>query len=84
VRTKDSCWSVRIVYDPREPSEVSTVDTGVDEVLQVSTYRLVALSCSAFLSLTIWVHLTVRQCSTFDTHREDCTVRRVEYAYEDG
>jgi hypothetical protein len=26
VRTKDSCWSVGTIYDPRELPEVSTVD----------------------------------------------------------
>jgi hypothetical protein len=29
VRTKDSCWSVRTIYDPRELSEVSTVGPGI-------------------------------------------------------
>jgi hypothetical protein len=34
VCTKDSCWSVGIMYDPRELPEVSTVGPGVDGVLQ--------------------------------------------------
>jgi hypothetical protein len=34
VRTKDSCWSVRTIYNPRELTEVSTVGSGVDGVLQ--------------------------------------------------
>jgi hypothetical protein len=29
VRTKDSCWSVRTVYDPRELLGVSIVDPGI-------------------------------------------------------
>jgi hypothetical protein len=29
VRTKDSCWSVGTIYDPRELSEVSTVGAGI-------------------------------------------------------
>jgi hypothetical protein len=33
VRTKDSCWSVGTIYDPRELPGVSTVGLGVDMVL---------------------------------------------------
>jgi hypothetical protein len=33
VRTKDSCWSVGTIYDPRELQGVSIVGTGVDGVL---------------------------------------------------
>ena len=29
VCTKDSCWSVGTIYDPRELSEVSTVSPGI-------------------------------------------------------
>jgi hypothetical protein len=35
VCTKDSCWSVGMIYDPRELTGVSTVSLGVDGVLQV-------------------------------------------------
>jgi hypothetical protein len=35
VRTKDSCWSVGTLYDPRDIPGVSTTDPGVDDVLQV-------------------------------------------------
>jgi hypothetical protein len=35
VRTKDSCWSVETIYDPRELSGVSTTGPGMDGVLQV-------------------------------------------------
>jgi hypothetical protein len=35
VRTKDSCWSVGIVYDPIELPGVSIVGPGVDGVLQM-------------------------------------------------
>jgi hypothetical protein len=34
VRTKDSCWSVGTIYDPRELQGVSTISPGVDGVLQ--------------------------------------------------
>jgi hypothetical protein len=34
VRTKDSCWSMGIIYDPRELPGVSTVGTRLDGVLQ--------------------------------------------------
>jgi hypothetical protein len=32
-RTKDPCWSMGTIYDPRKLPEVSTVRPGVDEVL---------------------------------------------------
>jgi hypothetical protein len=35
VRTKDSCWSVGTIYDPRELPGVSIAGPGVDRVLQV-------------------------------------------------
>jgi hypothetical protein len=35
VRTKDSCWSVGTISDPRELSGVSTLVQGLDGVLQV-------------------------------------------------
>jgi hypothetical protein len=35
VRTKDLCWSMRTIYDPREPLGVSTVSLGVVGVLQM-------------------------------------------------
>ena len=35
VHTKDSCWYVGAIYDPRELPGVSTVGPGVDGVLQV-------------------------------------------------
>jgi hypothetical protein len=34
VRTKDLCWSVGMVYDPRGLPGVSTAGPGVDVVLQ--------------------------------------------------
>jgi hypothetical protein len=35
VRTKDSCWSVQTIYDPRELLGVCTAGPRVNEVLQV-------------------------------------------------
>jgi hypothetical protein len=29
VRTKDSCWSLGTIYDPREPLGVSTASPGI-------------------------------------------------------
>jgi hypothetical protein len=37
VRTKDSCWFVGTIYDPRELLGVSTTGLGVDGVLQSAT-----------------------------------------------
>jgi hypothetical protein len=33
VRTKDSCWSIGTIYDPRGLAGVSTIGSGVDVVL---------------------------------------------------
>jgi hypothetical protein len=35
VRTKDPCWFVGTIYDPRELPRVITADPGLDGVLQV-------------------------------------------------
>jgi hypothetical protein len=35
VRTKDSCWSVGMVYDPKVLTGVSIADLGMDGVLQI-------------------------------------------------
>jgi hypothetical protein len=35
VRTKDSCWSVGMVYGPSGPPRVSIACPGVDGVLQM-------------------------------------------------
>jgi hypothetical protein len=35
VHTKDSWWSVWMIYDPRGLSGVSTTDSGVDGLLQL-------------------------------------------------
>jgi hypothetical protein len=37
VRTKDSCWSVGMVYDPSGLLGVSIVSPGVDRVLQMES-----------------------------------------------
>jgi hypothetical protein len=37
VRTKDPCWSVRTIYDPRELPGVSTTGPRLDGVLQVAS-----------------------------------------------
>ena len=35
MHTKDLCWSVGTIYDPRELPGVSTAGTGVDRLLQI-------------------------------------------------
>jgi hypothetical protein len=50
VRTKDSCWYVGMIYDPRELPGVSTAGTGVDGLLQI-------------VSKPINVHLFLRSLS---------------------
>jgi hypothetical protein len=35
VRTKDSCWSVGMVYDPRVLTGVNIAGLGMDGVLQI-------------------------------------------------
>jgi hypothetical protein len=44
VRTKDLCWSVGTMYDPRELSGVSTAGLGLDGVLQVVSELTLAVS----------------------------------------
>jgi hypothetical protein len=40
VWTKDSCWSVGTIYDPRELPGVGTAGPGVDGVLQFGCMSL--------------------------------------------
>jgi hypothetical protein len=44
VRTKYSCWSVRMVYSPRGLLAVSTTGLGVDRVLQLVSEPTLAVS----------------------------------------
>jgi hypothetical protein len=44
VRTKDSCWFVGTIYDPRELSGISTVGPGLDGVLQEVSEPILAVS----------------------------------------
>ena len=44
VRTKDPCWSVGTIYNPRELSGVSTAGLGLDGVLQVVSELTLAVS----------------------------------------
>ena len=43
VRTKDSCWSVGTIYDPRELTGVSTAGLELDEVLHLAYDNLAFL-----------------------------------------
>jgi hypothetical protein len=44
VRTKDPCWSVGTIYDPREMLGVGNAGLGVDTVLQVVSESTLAVS----------------------------------------
>jgi hypothetical protein len=44
VRTKDLCWSMGTIYDPRELPGVSIAGPGVDGVLQVVLEPTLAVS----------------------------------------
>jgi hypothetical protein len=44
VHTKDSCWYVGTIYDPRKLPGVSTTGPGVDRVLQVVSELTLAVS----------------------------------------
>jgi hypothetical protein len=44
VCTKDSCWSVGTIYDPRELAGVSTASPELDGVLQVVSEPTLAVS----------------------------------------
>jgi predicted RNase H-like HicB family nuclease len=56
VRTKDSCWSVGTIYDPRELPGVNTVGQGLDEMLhelsQVACYCVVLFNFPQFMLTT--------------------------------
>jgi hypothetical protein len=45
VRTKDSCWSVRTIYDLKELTGVSTAGPGVDGVLHKTSPMSVSTFC---------------------------------------
>jgi hypothetical protein len=47
VRTKDPCWSVGTIYDPRELPGVSTADLGLDVVLHHGSWVKRATSTEA-------------------------------------
>jgi hypothetical protein len=40
VRTKDLCWSMGTIYNPRELPEVSTTGLGVDGVLHIGLIKI--------------------------------------------
>jgi hypothetical protein len=44
VCTKDSCWSVEMIYDPRGLLGVSTTGSGVDMMLQMVSEPTLAVS----------------------------------------
>jgi hypothetical protein len=44
VCTKDLCWSMGMIYDPRELPGVSIADPGVDGVLQMVSEPTLAVS----------------------------------------
>jgi hypothetical protein len=51
VCTKDSCWSVGMIYDPRELPGVSTVGPGIGR--GVTIYFI--LQCSTLFSIFIFM-----------------------------
>ena len=49
LRTKDLCWSVGMIYDPRGLTGVSTAGLGVDMVLHIyTTYKFMITSMHLF------------------------------------
>jgi hypothetical protein len=44
VCTKDSCWPVRMIYDPRELPRVSVAGLGVDKMLQMVSEPILVVS----------------------------------------
>jgi hypothetical protein len=44
VRTKDSCWSMGTIYDPKELLGVSTTGPGLDEVYTSENHNLLSVT----------------------------------------
>jgi hypothetical protein len=68
VRTKDSCWSVGMVYDPRVLPGISTTSLRVDGVLQmVSELTLVVFMGVCWLGVRIYGACGLRVVTRHDT-----------------
>jgi hypothetical protein len=48
VRTKDSCWSVGTIYDPRELPGVSTAGPGIGRGVTRTSVKQILVSHSSF------------------------------------
>jgi hypothetical protein len=58
VRTKDSCWSVGTIYDPRELQGVSTAGPGIGRGVTAifpDGDRVSRVSSSFFFNIVLWV-----------------------------
>jgi hypothetical protein len=55
VRTKDSCWSVETIYDPRELPGVSTAGPGIGQGVTRCEHLHPCLSSSYRSICTLWV-----------------------------
>jgi hypothetical protein len=51
VCTKDSCWSVGMIYDPIKLSGVSTAGTGIGRGLQCSTFSIFHSELDRYIKL---------------------------------
>jgi hypothetical protein len=82
VRTNDSCWSVRTIYDPRELSGVSTTGPGLDEVLQKNA-RIAFLEKASLVSAS--AHAQCALCeglqSALESYEHDKTLIMEENTY---
>jgi hypothetical protein len=58
VRTKDSCWSVGTIYDPRELPGVSTAGPGIGR--GVTLYKVALVSHSYSIFVVVRYHVVVR------------------------
>jgi hypothetical protein len=56
VRTKDSCWSVGTIYDPRELPGVSTAGPGIGRGVTEAEYIAAGHCCAQLL----WMRQTLR------------------------
>jgi hypothetical protein len=65
VRTKDSCWSVGMIYDPRELPGVSTVGPGIGRGVTVLASPLIE---PTLFSRRGWISIGHHTSTTLTSH----------------
>jgi hypothetical protein len=83
VRTKDSCWFVGTIYDPRELPGVSTAGPGIGRGVTCFTWfwdNVSLYSCSNyFVILFMFMSRSLMLIGTWSLTWETCATTRVEW-----